>query len=430
MSSPRASLIAVGVAAALGAAYWGWTAKLKPARDKKAADAKKPFAGLQADATQEVLLRKGSDEVLLRKVDGAWRLIKPVQAPADASAVEALVKALGEASREEIIAESGADLRQYGLDQPSGAVTFVPASAGAKAQVLFFGRDNPTGQYAYAMVDGSPQVFLLGQSVKASVLKDAGELRDKAVWRFDAPQVTALRSSAAGGFRLTRSGAGWAVNDEPGRGAAIEQWLGELAALKATAVPSEDGKGGAWGLSKGPHLSLRLQNGDMLELHAGASPDSDSYYAQGKPGTPVFKLPADSLLTLQKGPSDLADRRAFELDSAKVQRFEIVRPQGKLTALKADGAWAWVPAGSGRGKEFDFDGFISSFAGAELLKRLPKSAKPAKPAASVFFYADSGAVLEGVELGARQSGGVPAFSAQKQHTVLAADNLLDKLPPP
>jgi hypothetical protein len=235
----------------------------------------------------------------------------------------------------------------------------------------------------------------------------------------------------AGGFSLTRSGTGWVLRQgsqsEPGRGGAIGAWLGELSAFRAKSVPSEDGKGGAWGLAKGPHLSVELQGGAKLELHAGNSPDEDSVYAQAKPGTPVYLLAAEALLAMQKGPSELADRQAFGLEASQVQRFEVVRPNGKLSAVKANGAWAWEPARQG-GKEFDFEGFIGRFAGTELLRRLDKGAKPAKPAATVFFYGDSGAVLEGAELGPKQAGGTPAFSASKQHVVLVVDNLLDGLP--
>jgi hypothetical protein len=431
VSSPRTTIVAVGLAAALGAAYWGWTHKLKPARDKAAEDAKKPFAGLNAADTREVLLRKGAEEVLLRKVDGAWRLLKPVQAPADAAAVERLVQALADLTREEVIAEDGADLRQYGLDAPSGAVTFVPATEGAKAQALFFGNDNPTGSYAYAMVDGQPQVFLSWLWVKNAILRDAAELRDKAVWHWEPSQLRELRSTQGGGFSLRRgAGSAWALRlggqEEPGRQAAIEQWLEELAALKALRVPSEDGKGGPYGLQRGPRLTLSLEDGRQLQLNAGAAVDEEGFYAQGLPGTPVYVLGAGDLLLLQMNGKDLADRQAFSLDTSQVQRFEVLRPEGSLKAVKSAGVWAWEGLDSG---DFNFDVFLSRLAGAELSRRLAQADKPAKPVASVFFYAASGAVLEAAEFGPKRAGGQVAFGSNKQVVALVAENLLEGLPP-
>ncbi len=435
MSSPRATLIALGAAAALGAAYWGWTYKLKPARARAAEEAKKPFAGLKAEATQELLLRKGQgSEVLLRKVEGAWRLLKPIQAPADAEAVATLVQALADAGREETIVEKDAELRQYGLDAPSGAVSFVPASPGAKPKVLFFGNDNPLGSSTYAMVDGEPQVFLLASFVKTSVLKDAADLRDKAPWRFDGADVQGLRSTHGGGFSLERGPDGaWklrlAGKEEPARAGAVESWLGELGTLKALRVPSEDGKGGAWGLNRGPRLAVTLKDGRRLQLNAGSAAGSEGFHAQGAPGSAVFVLPASALLVLEKPGKDLADRQAFALNASEVERFEVIRPQGKLTAVRADGAWSWQPKAEEDGKEFDFEGFIGRFAGTELLQRLPKTDKPAKPTATVFFYGASGAVLEGTEFGAQRGAGVVAYSANKRTVTVVAGNLLDGLPP-
>jgi hypothetical protein len=434
MSNGDKALIALGLAAVLGGAYWGWTAKLKPSRDKAKADAKKPFAGLAADQTTEILLRKDpAPQVLLRRVEGTWRLISPVAAPADPAAVDSLVKALGDLDRDEIIAEKDAELRQYGLDRPSGAVSFVPATPGAQAKVLFFGSDNPTGSSAYAMVNGETQVFMTALSNKNAILKDAGELRDKKVWSFDEAAVAEIRSSKNGGFVAKRSAQGpWTVTsasgEEPGRGAAVEKWLGELAALKAASVPSEDGRKGSFSIGKGTHLKLTLKSGVQLELNAGATAKDGGFYVQGKPGTPVFLLPSSATATFEKLAHDLADRQAFGFDPALVERFEVKRPGGTLTAVKASGAWSWqgIPP---KGKEFDFGGFLDKLAAAELLKRLPASVKPAKVDTGVYLYTASGALLDSAEFGAKRDGGVLAVSGTKKLVSVVAGNLLEGLPP-
>jgi hypothetical protein len=435
VSSGQRTLAALGLAAALGGVYWGWVIKLKPKREAAKEEAKKLFAGADAANTAEILLRKkGSDDVLLRKVDGAWRLIKPIQAPADASSVAGLVSSLAQAKREEIVVEKDADLRTYGLDQPSGAVTFTPASPGAKAKVLFFGNDNPTGSYAYGMIDGLPEVFLTYLSVKNAALKDADSLRDKTVWSFNSADVESLRSTQGGGFTLKRGdSAGWVIlsggKSEPGRGAEVEEWLGELQALRATHVPSEDGKGD-WGMRKGPRLYVTLKGGARLELGAGKAKDKDGFYAQGAPGTPVFVLPPMALTTLQKGVNDLADRRAFNVTAADVERFEVKRGGRSLVAVKTAGAWAWDPAVKPGGQEFKFDDFVGRFAGAQLLERLDEKRKPAKADASVLFYGHGGVLMETAEFGPRRGKGVVAVSGTKHWVSVVADNLLDGLPAP
>jgi hypothetical protein len=264
------------------------------------------------------------------------------------------------------------------------------------------------------------------------VLKDAAELRSKAVWSLKPEQVQALSSTQSGGFSLKRAEAGWtvkgALGDEPGRTAAVEEWLSELSQLKASSVPSENGSGGAWDLAKGPALRVTLKDGSSLELRAGGTAKDGGFYAQGKPGSPVFVLPSSATLTFSKTARDLADRQAFALESSLVERFEVKRPGGTLTAVKANGAWAWegLPPS---GKEFDFGGFLAGLAGAELLKRLPPSAKPAKVDVGVYLYTGSGTLLESAEFGPKRDGGVLAVSGTKKLVSVVADNLLAGLPP-
>jgi hypothetical protein len=317
---PRGPIVAVVAALVLGLVYWGWVLKLKPQRAQAAEDAKLLFKGLDAGQTNEILLRKkGSADVLLRKVEGQWRLISPTAAPADANAVDALVSALATAKRDEIVVDQGADLRDFGLDQPSGEVTFKPLSPGARPEVLFFGMDSPEGNQAYGLVDGKPEVFLTDLNVKNSVLKDEADLRDKTLWSFDPADVEAVRSDV-GDFTLARDKQGlWQVQSstrhEPGKGSEVASWLDELSRLRADSVPSETGKGD-FGLRKSRGIHLMLKSGTELDLtegrKVGQPPRQGQPMQYGQPGQelyaqvagkgPVFLLPAYSISTVEENP--------------------------------------------------------------------------------------------------------------------------------
>jgi len=437
MNGRRGPWLALGAAAALALVYWGWVMKLKPRREKAAEDAKLLFQGLDAGSTREILLRKkGSLDVLLRKVDGQWRLITPTAAPADAIAVSNLVSQLAQAKRNEIVVDKGADLRDFGLDQPSGEVTFKPASPGAKASVLFFGLNSPAGDQAYALVDGRPEVFLTYLSVKDSVLKDASELRDKAVWNLNSQDIEAVRSEL-GKFDVARNRTGqWqvatATRHEPGKGPIIDAWLGELSRLRADSVPSETGQGD-FGLKGAEGLRLTLKNGAQFTLIEGGKvkPGAGVYVQQAGQG-PVFLLPAYAVSTLEKSAQDLMDLNVFSFDTGSVKRVEIARPLGTLVAVNTAGAWAWEPARMAKPgeKPFDFTGFLSSMANAQLISRLDaQKDNPLTPTATVTFFGDNGVLLEKAVFGARRPQGLVASSAMKTQTVLAAENLLDSLPP-
>jgi hypothetical protein len=124
------------------------------------------------------------------------------------------------------------------------------------------------------------------------------------------------------------------------------------------------------------------------------------------------------------------DLNVFSFETGAVERIEIQRPKGSLTAVKTAGVWNWSPprplkAGE---KAFDFYALLSSFANTQLIRRLDAKAAPLTPAASVSFYGDNNVLLEKAVFGARRDGGQVASSAMKNQTVLAVDNLLDGLP--
>jgi hypothetical protein len=436
MSGARGPRVAVGAAVVLGLVYWAWLGKIKPERERAAEDAKILFKGLNPDDTNEILLRKkGSADVLLRKVDGQWRLITPIAAPADPVAVGGLVTELAAAKRNEIIVDQGANLRDFGLDQPSGEVTFKPATPGAKAEVLFFGLDSPDGTQSYAVVDGKPAVFLTDMFVKNSVLKDAADLRDKTVWTFSPSDVEAVRSDIAG-FTVARDKNGlWRVDapprHEPGKGSVVDAWLDDLSRLRADSVPSETGRGN-FGLKRGKALRLKLTNGTLLVLtEGGKAKPGPGFYVQPAGRGPVFQLPAYLAPTVEKDAQALMDLNVFSFSTGDVVRFEVQRPKGTLSAVKTAGVWNWVPAPAAQpgAKPFDFYAFLSAMANTQLLRRLDAKAAPHTPAASVTFYGDNGVVLEKAVFGPRRDGGQVASSAMKNQTVLAAANLLDSLPP-
>ena len=446
MNSGRRTLLAVALAAVLGLVYAGWAKVLQPRREKAKEDAKLIFPGTSSDALSEILLRKqGNPDVRLLRGDGGWTLASPIQAPADQDQVSVLVAGLASAKRQETIVDKGADLHEFGLDSPTGAVTFRPASPTAKPLALFFGADNPSGRYSYGMVDGLPEVFMLDQNVKTLTLKTADDLRDKRVWTFDVAQVQAV---SAPGLALKRDKGIWslrsAAGDEPAKGQAVTDWLEQPAGLKADKVPSEDGKG-AFGLGSGKSIDLALTDGTRLKLLVGAKgkprvpagarkgtkATPDGIYVQVAGRKPVYHLPDNLVMTLQKAAQELADRNAFLLSAQNVQRFEVSGPGGTLQAAQADGHWAWVSRTAAAGeKAFDFTAFVTKMAGVQLIKRLPASAKPSKPAHSVRFYDGGNNLMETADFGPPLNGGQVVFSAGKAATSLVSKDLLDGLPPP
>ena len=311
MNSWKSTFAAVLVACTVIGGWSWWVKKGRPAKKEREEAAKLVFPELKDAEPGELLLRVADKpEVLLRKLDGAWRLLRPLAAPVDNAQIEGLLEQLKTLKREEVVVEKDADLHEFGLDKPQGAVTFKPLSAGAKAKVLFFGSGNPTGQSVYAAVDGQPAVFLSPLYSKSAILKDAGELRDKSLWGFEPGDVERIDSTLDAGFTLQREKDGmWKISrppQGPAKAEAVQDYLRSLKDLRVEKFVSEDGKdAGRYALIQG-RLELRLHGKpEPLVLARGKEegPSKSRYFrVLGRPQ--VFTLASYSHTMVAKKTAD------------------------------------------------------------------------------------------------------------------------------
>jgi hypothetical protein len=142
----------------------------------------------ERDKVDRVEIAHGKERVALAKADGDWRLVTPVQAPADSSAVESLVTRLQSAQMRSIAAEDETDLRAYGLVTPAATVTLGAGSARATLQ---FGRptsgesksEAPSGD-VFARDASGNRVVTIGADLLTDVTKTAADFRRKDVFLF------------------------------------------------------------------------------------------------------------------------------------------------------------------------------------------------------------------------------------------------------
>jgi hypothetical protein len=435
---PRVTLALVLAAATLGAGYWYWEVKTKPARDEAKADAKRVFPGKAAEGSVEISLHSpGKPEVLLRQTGSVWSLAAPVQGLADDEAVKALIGELNKLSKDEVVDEKAGDLHKYGLDTPSAFVSFKALSAAAST--LLFGMDSFDGLRVYGQVMGQPQVFQSQLSAKTALLKDANALRDKHLLNFDPAQVASIQSSFKGGFSLERDTQGhWQVRSgsqlEPAETGRVDAWLEALKDLKGDSVVEEKGARSAkYGLAGGPRLSITLKGKNVLAIAKGGLKDKGpNFYAQVQGQSQVWAVLAPHAGALDQEGHALMDMKAFDVKPGLVERMVVWQPGLTLTAKRVDQKWAWVPAVAPKPGEaaFDFDDFAAKVAGTDRLQRLPATAMPAKPLMTVAFYGPGDALYDLVSVGPKQGAGQVASSKTKHTAMIIAGNVFDGLPKP
>lgn len=432
----QSTLVAALLLVGLGSWYYFYEFKGKDARDKAKEDTQVIFKDFDATAVQEVLLHQASGDVALKKVAGAWTITHPVQAIVDSTAMDTLLDSLKTMKKGDVVDDKGTNLGGFGLLSPSASATF--ATGPNTAKTIFFGMDNPTGQFSYAQVQGQAQIFMVTRMSKTNVVKEAKDLRDKKVLDFQPSQVASLKSNFGTGVAIEMDKQGrWNVTSpikDLGNHDTILSWLQQLATLRIDTFVDETGKNlSKYGLAvptKKIEISLNGQSKPLV-LYMGKKLEGKkgSYYrVEGKPL--VFSMPDYISNTLEKKAEDLVDKQAFGLKSYEVQSFDVVRGGKTLHAEKKDNVWAWDPAPPKKAgdPEFDFLTFLGDVSSAQLKARLPKDTKIPNPTMVITFRGDKDAALERITVGAKGKQGLVVLSMSKEQAVEVAEDLFSKLP--
>lgn len=239
----------------------------------------------------------------------AWRITRPLDAPTEPEAVGRLVVLLSGLRAESLVAESGAESAEYGLDFPPLVVAWRTVEGAGRLRV---GGPVPKRLGArYAAIDGRPTVFTLGAAA-AEIL--GAEPRARRVWRFDPSQAQRLTLRWPNGRQVVatrRSNApaaeAWSAEGDAIDGTRLAGLVAALAELRTGRYAQHVGPfDPALGLDRpaveieveltGPTRPLRLRLGGKRGLERPATVDVG-------PQGAVFSLPDEGWGTWAEPPS-------------------------------------------------------------------------------------------------------------------------------
>ena len=175
---------------------------LKFERDKVDA-----FESTLKDGTTAQLVKAGAD----------WKLVKPVQAPADFGIAEGIISQLQGAQMLALVAPEAKTLKEYGLDKPEVTVT---VGAGSTRATLLVGGKSPDGN-VYARDAARPAVFTIPGALANDLRKTAFDYRRKDLFEF--------RPFNANRFEITRGGQVLSFERTKGSGANPQDTWKEVA---------------------------------------------------------------------------------------------------------------------------------------------------------------------------------------------------------
>ncbi len=343
----RTTFVLLLVLAGLGAyLYW-----LEFPRQKKEAEAKKLFA-IKPDEVQEVRLHFADRNILLRKTGDVWRLVEPLEAPADEITVKNLLNTIAECEVKREL-ENGGDLKQFGLDPPF--VTLHVKLKDRELPAVAVGKNTPVGFSAYIQRSDDKKVRLTTSAFRAGLDKQVKDVRDKAILNFTDDEVqrfSLVRSD--GTISLSRKDGQWVI-EQPGHypadGPTVRSFLSTLRSMRATDFPDDQPTNlSPYGLDQ-PRLRVVLFLGkDQAEKHVllGAeNPEKKNEIYVQTSGLPTIYSVSDWVWRdLNKNLTDFRDKLVLAYDTDQVRVVEVSRGDGTSFRLVAKDKDQWAVEGT------------------------------------------------------------------------------------
>jgi hypothetical protein len=281
----------------------------------------------QSAITKLEVKKKGAPPVLLTKAEsGNWQITEPKPLAADQSAVSGMLSTLSLLNSERLVEENAADLKRYGLDQPSVEVEISEKTNQSKN--LLIGDDTPTGGAVYAMLAGRPHVYTIATFDKNSVDKGLNELRDKRLFTIDADKVSRIELRHGGqDIEFGRDKDEWQIlKPKPMR--ADSSQVSELVQKLADArmeIPSADigDKLATSSFASGIPLATAKVTDASGTKQIEVRKNKDDYYAKSSMVDGVYKIGADLGHSLDKKLEDFRNKKVFDFGFDDPDQIEL-----------------------------------------------------------------------------------------------------------
>lgn len=323
---------ALVLAVALGAyAYFGVFQAEK--EELAAKDEEERLFTLDTQAVNALTVQAKGETTELVKEGGKWRIVAPLEAPADQNAVERLLSDLENARRLRQIQDEG-DLRPYGLERPE--IRVEARAEGDESAYLAVGLGN-TFDSTYFVSRRPGQVAAASSLLKNALEKGTFDLREKKLIHLGSDEVQGIEFEGDTPVVLSRTEGEWGLS-APREGRADEKevkaLLRKLLDIRATAFPesaSEDlGEPSVV-------LTLKPTEGEALTIRFWEA--EEKAFAQVEGGS-FAEIPSNALEPLKQDPEELYDQRIAPFDTDKVAKVEVQTAEQSFTLARTEEGWA------------------------------------------------------------------------------------------
>ena len=129
------NLLILAIAVVLVAGYILLFERHQPTSEEAREQAERVLPGLDRDRVVAVDIDGEQGEVRLERSGDDWRIVRPLDFPADATAVSSLLGSLENLDRDRVLPSEEVDPAEYGLDEPEVTVAVELEDGGELRQI-------------------------------------------------------------------------------------------------------------------------------------------------------------------------------------------------------------------------------------------------------------------------------------------------------
>lgn len=341
---PR-NLIILAVIVVAVAAYIFFYERHQLTSDEARERAAKVFPDFDQDTVQSLEISNNHGEFHLAKTGDNWRLVSPIDFPADSSAVSSLLGSLENLEQERQLSAEEVDPGAYGLDEPELRV--VAESDGGDRFELAVGDQTPLGSNRAVQRAGETDVVLCSQLFVGNLDKELDDWRSRDLVEVVADDVASVQVvTATDRIHVVRDEDSWRLL-EPIEDLAerdhMRNLISDFNGLRIEEFIDGEVDPGDLGLDEPSYrvTLVRREGSDPVQLDFGDSRDDDGLtrVACRRNGTEYFWVNDRAATRLAKAPVTWRSTKVFAFDTWDAEGLTIVSGDQRIQLSREESQW-------------------------------------------------------------------------------------------
>jgi hypothetical protein len=322
----------------------------QPTTDQRLERADRVFDALDEEDVASLVITSSRGAVHLERDGDDWRLVEPVDYPADGAAVRSLLRSVDGLDIERSLSADEVEAADYGLDDPPLGLELV-AKDGTR-HTLAIGGETALGGRRAVRRDDQTEILLVASTFAAELDRGLDEWRSRSVVELLEADLLRIEVEAPPDLiRAVRAGDRWRLESPLVDLADQEQLrslISELGDLRISEFLPADADAAGLGLDSPEYRIELVPDGgrEPITLELAAPTGGEPTVVCRRNGSELFRVPDTIRTRLAKAPVLWRSAAVWPFASWDVVKLEITAGDGdKLVLDQVDGVWQLAGGG-------------------------------------------------------------------------------------